>query len=124
MVQEYIKDPYLIDGLKFDIRLYVLVTSAEPLKVFLYEDGLVRFATEKYSNKMNSTNMQNMFVHLTNYSVNKMNPGFKNSQSLDDDSGHKRSWLTVLRRLEQEGRNIKEINHKIKDIIVKTLLTI
>lgn len=73
---------------------------------------------------MNSTNMQNMYVHLTNYSVNKMNPDFKTSLNADDDSGHKRSWLTILKRLKQEGNNVKELNHKIKDIIVKTLLTI
>jgi len=51
-VQEYLKNPYLIDGLKFDIRLYVLVLSADPLKVFLHREGLVRFATQPYNNKM------------------------------------------------------------------------
>jgi tubulin polyglutamylase TTLL6/13 len=49
VVQEYMQDPYLIDGLKFDFRLYVLVLSADPLKIFLYKDGLVRFATKQYS---------------------------------------------------------------------------
>ena len=42
------QNPYLLDGLKFDIRLYVLVLSCDPLKIFLYEEGMVRFATHKY----------------------------------------------------------------------------
>ena len=36
VVQEYLKEPYLIDELKFDIRLYVLILSCEPLKIFMY----------------------------------------------------------------------------------------
>ena len=32
---------------QFDIRVYVLVTSLEPLTVYVYEDGLVRIATER-----------------------------------------------------------------------------
>ena len=46
--QLYIENPLLIDGFKFDLRLYVLVSSIEPLRIFRYKDGLVRFATVPY----------------------------------------------------------------------------
>ncbi|MFN9909917.1 MAG: hypothetical protein ACK56F_28000 [bacterium] len=36
------------DGYKFDCRLYVLIKNINPLKIFLYKDGLARFATEPY----------------------------------------------------------------------------
>ena len=61
--------------LKFDLRIYVLVKSVCPLKVFVYKDGLVRFSTEKYQ-KPSKNNMKNMCMHLTNYAINKTNPNF------------------------------------------------
>jgi len=55
-------NPHLINGFKYDIRLYVVVTCFDPVKVYLYHDGLVRFATHKFSTK----NVNDKFVHLTN----------------------------------------------------------
>lgn len=48
VVQEYLERPFLIDGFKCDLRIYVLVSSCDPLKVFLFNDGLVRMGTEQY----------------------------------------------------------------------------
>ena len=59
----------LIDGYKFDMRIYVLVTSCDPLKIFLYKEGLTRLCTEKYKKK----NLNNLYMHLTNYAINKKN---------------------------------------------------
>lgn len=73
-------EPYLIDGLKFDIRLYVLVLSCDPMKIFMHREGLVRFATEKYEKiKINGDRetLKNMYVHLTNYALNKDNAAFR-----------------------------------------------
>ena len=74
LASRYIANPHLINGLKYDLRVYVLVTSFNPLKVYMYNDGLVRFATEKYSN--DAKNLTKKYVHLTNFSVNKKNPKF------------------------------------------------
>lgn len=79
IASKYVSNPHLINGYKYDLRLYVLVSSFDPLVVYLYNDGthfllktilgLVRFATEKYSKNFES--LSKRFVHLTNYSVNK-----------------------------------------------------
>lgn len=73
-MSEYISNPLLINGLKFDLRIYVALTSVNPLRFYIYEDGLVRFATEKFT--LSKEKMSNKFVHLTNYSINKKNDKF------------------------------------------------
>lgn len=48
-VQEYISNPYLIDGRKFDIGVYTTLTSVNPLRVYVYSgDVLLRFCSKDY----------------------------------------------------------------------------
>ena len=79
VVERYIERPYLIDGHKFDLRLYVGVTSYEPLKVYLHEEGLIRLASSEYSTAVGSYG--DRFSHLTNYSINKKNVGDKSGSA-------------------------------------------
>jgi tubulin polyglutamylase TTLL6/13 len=75
VVQQYQTQPYLIDGKKFDLRIYVLVTQVDPqLTCFIYKDGLARFATEEYNSA--PVNNSNLFMHLTNYAINKNSEKF------------------------------------------------
>ncbi len=88
VVQKYLKKPLLLDGLKFDLRLYVLLTSIDPLRIFLYNDGLARFATNPYT--IDSNNLDNVYMHLTNYSINKHSKDFIfNKNVAAEDVGHK-----------------------------------
>lgn len=99
VIQEYIKNPMLIDNLKFDIRLYVVISCLTPLTIYLYKEGLVRFATEEYKNPSRE-NYKNMFVHLTNYAVNKTNSKFVPAKDLEnEEKAHKRSFSFLLRVL-------------------------
>ena len=51
LISRYIDRPYLVNGLKWDLRIYVLVTSFYPLIVYVYSDGLTRFAVNQYERK-------------------------------------------------------------------------
>lgn len=45
IVQQYVNNPFLIENLKFDLRIYVLIMGYDPLRIFIYDEGLGRFAT-------------------------------------------------------------------------------
>jgi tubulin polyglutamylase TTLL6/13 len=87
--------PYTIDNLKFDLRVYVLVYGVDPLRVFVFQEGLARFATEEYVGPQ-KCNLDNLFMHLTNYAIQKKSEGFVQNETADDDSGHKRSLTQIL----------------------------
>jgi len=124
VAQKYLKNPYLIDGLKFDLRLYVLLAGCDPLRIFLYQDGLGRFATEKYC-APTGENMNDTCMHLTNYAINKENPNFIfNNSSAADDVGHKKSLKAVFKILEDAGHDTKPLWEEIKKIIVKTFCSV
>ena len=73
VVQRYIDNPLLVDGFKFDLRIYVVVTGInnDQMHAFVADEGLARFCTEKYK-KPTKDNFKKVYMHLTNYSLNKM----------------------------------------------------
>ena len=76
VAQLYIKKPLLLDGFKFDLRIYCLVSSVKPLRMYLFHDGLVRMCTEEYV-KPTKANISNTCMHLTNYALNKHSSNFQ-----------------------------------------------
>lgn len=178
VVQRYIDKPLLINGYKFDLRVYVVVTSMDPLRVYLNSEGLVRFATEKYS--MSTKTLRHTTMHLTNYSVNKHSKDYvkntdgmsgsrpspcpsptmgqnpeeeqvndlmevlreregesdedeeddgcasqKDDQDADDDSAvSKWSFKQLQEHFEKVGLDYKLMMSRIKDLIVKSLISV
>eukprot|EP00941_MAST-03F_sp_MAST-3F-sp1_P003690 g3690.t1 len=143
VAQQYISNPLLIDGFKFDLRVYVLVTSVNPLRIYIAQAGLVRLCTAPYE-KPSQKNIGKTFVHLTNYSVNKHNPSFEakgqdekeNTNGVVDSplpstspsvpsiigsSGSKRSleWFKYF-----IGDKFDKLWKDIEKIIVKTILLV
>ncbi|KAK6476917.1 tubulin polyglutamylase ttll6-like, partial [Huso huso] len=116
--QQYISKPFIVDGFKLDLRLYVLVTSCDPLRVFLYQEGLVRFATSRYS-QPNSSNLNDVCMHLTNYAINKHNANFIQ----DEETGSKRKLSTFKMWLEESGYDVEKLWGELEDVVIKTLIS-
>ena len=81
LVSKYLSKPHLLRGFKYDLRIYIVVTSFEPLKAYIFKEGLVRLATQPYTTAKGS--LKKRFVHLTNYSVNKKADNYAKNKKVD-----------------------------------------
>ena len=125
VVQEYIGNPLLLDGLKFDLRLYVLVTSVGgdadggPMRVFLCREGMARFAVEAFD----GAELKNVHAHLTNYSLNKKSQGFRASDAADGGAGSKRTISSVFAALQRSGQlaDVEALWERIGVLVVRAL---
>ncbi|XP_063265228.1 tubulin polyglutamylase TTLL11 isoform X2 [Prinia subflava] len=121
VVQEYICKPLLVDKLKFDIRLYVLLKSLEPLEIYIAKDGLSRFCTEPYQ-EPTLKNLHQVFMHLTNYSLNIHSGNFIHSESVN--TGSKRTFSSILCRLSSRGADVKKLWSDIISLVIKTIIAL
>jgi hypothetical protein len=112
VVQRYIINPLLLNGRKFHIRLYLLITNLQPLRAYLHREGLVLCATSNYSNSSYS----NLNIHLTNAAVadREGRENNKNSLLLSD------LW-NILRDSYQI--NTTDIWDNIKSVLAKVVLS-
>lgn len=121
LVSAYISNPHLINGLKYDLRLYVCVTCYDPLRIYLYREGLVRFATQAYT--ISKKSVQKRYIHLTNYSVNKKAANYQfNQQAQQDDQGSKWSHTALKKTYTELGIDPETVFGRVKDVIVKTIM--
>eukprot|EP01052_Picozoa_sp_SAG31_P021942 SAG31_NODE_1722_length_7452_cov_2.771658_3_plen_585_part_00 len=127
VVQKYIDRPMLLDGYKFDLRLYVFVLSLRPLRVFLCREGLVRVCSDKYEHPVQSVDRADRkrrnknTRHLTNYSLNKYSNNYSHRDDPSDGShGTKRTLSSVMKMLGEDGIECKELWNDIKQLVGKT----
>ena len=66
-MQKYVENPMIIMNRKYDIRVWVVIPSWNPLRIFIWRDCYFRFACNDYD----PASYQNKFGHLTNNSVVK-----------------------------------------------------
>jgi hypothetical protein len=105
IAQEYLESKQF-NGFKFDLRVYAVVTSVEPLEVYVYRDGIVRVCAERYGGP-------SQFSQLTNTAVNKKRPGVR----IEDIT---RRIREVFPRL--EGANVEDLWARIDRVVLLTIV--
>ena len=102
VIQRYLDRPYLIEGRKGHCRIYCLVTSAEPLRAYVYSEGIVRIAPEPYD--PDPAKAAGPSMHVTNTALHLGHPGLSISQDASqEDTGSIRSLSALLKRMTADG---------------------
>jgi tetratricopeptide (TPR) repeat protein len=115
VVQRYLDRPYLIEGCKGHCRIYGLVTSAEPLRAYVYSEGIVRIAPEPYDPRPDAPGGVSM--HVTNTALHLADPRLVISQdATQDDVGAVRSLSALLRRMAADGLDPAKVQGEIRDL--------
>ena len=123
IITKYIGNPHLINKLKYDFRLYVLVTGLSPLKLYLYKEGMVRFTTEEYTLDINK--IDELYIHLTNVHVNKKNKKiYKKAHDADTEEGSKWSLQVYQNYCKKNGIDFHKIWEQMADIAIKSILAV
>ena len=109
VVQRYLDAPHLYEGRKYVLRLYVLISSIDPLRVWRFSEGSVKLASMPYA----PDERKNPYVFLTNPDVNERNTevGVEFLSLM-----HYCDWLTA------QGYDAARLLARIDDLIVRTVM--
>ncbi len=115
ILQEYIANPHLLDGYKYTLRVYVAVTSLDPLQAWVFPDGLTKLATQPFTADRNS--LDNLFIHLTN-------PGVLRHDTSAELREQRTTHLDYRQRLKHDGHDDDQLFAGINTLVTKSLLAV
>lgn len=118
VVQRYLQYPLLVGGKKFDMRMYVLVTSFSPLKVFMYRRGFARFTNSRYSCR--TEDIYDDFMHLTNVAIQKTAENYDNRTGGKMELQALKLYLMSIHGMEK----VDALFWEMQMIVIKSLLAV
>lgn len=75
VVQKYIQNPLLLQGRKFDMRMYCLIARTQP-HLWLFHPGYCKVALDSYD----EVDVTNTYAHLTNACVQRAHPQYRENR--------------------------------------------
>lgn len=112
LVQAYLANPHTIRGHKYVLRLYVLIASLDPLRVYLYRQGFAKLASEPWD----PDDADNPFSQLTNPDINALNTDAEVPVEFIDLDRY-RAWLS------DQGHDDATLFARIEDLVALTAIS-
>jgi tubulin polyglutamylase TTLL4 len=122
VAQRYVSDPLLIDGRKTELRQLVLTTGGDPLRIYVYDDWIVRLGPANYSAQSTSKcHISSAWAHLN---INKCGVATSSDSPTLGMDGKAWNRSQLLEHLEREKGvdTTKPMLRRVNDAIVKTVL--
>lgn len=119
VVQKYICNPLLVGRYKCDLHIYVCITSFRPLTIYMYHEGLVQLATEKFD----LGNLQDAYAHLTNSSINQSRASYEKIKEVEGQ-GCKWTLSRFFSYLRNWDVGSLQLWGRIKHMVILTVLTV
>ena len=120
VMSKYLTYPHLIEGKKYHLRLYVLLSGIKPLRVYLYNEGFAYIAKHKFS--LDEKHFDNKKIHLTNSrSNNKINFYFINEEA--KKINNRMNLFEYRNYLKKKNIDYNSLREKLIDIIIKTVIS-
>ena len=117
ILQKYLEKPLLYNDRKFDMRIWVLLNHE--MNIYICKEGHLKVASEKYYIQSND-----LYVHLTNYTIQKKNPNFSKKEIGNEISFEifQNSLDKLLKEQKKENINFrKDVLPKVKEIILLSM---
>ena len=121
VVQRYIDDPYLVDGKKAHLRIYGLVTASDPMRLYVYRDGIVRFAPEPYRRVPGW--LEQGAMHVTNTALHRNHPKLViNTDPNAENVGNIWSLRAYLSQIAADGHDADRVFADIARMVGRFVL--
>lgn len=106
VIQRYVHRPLLINGRKFDIRVWVFIDAN--LQCYLFKEGYLRLSGYNYS--VTKESISNVFIHLTNNAIQKNSDAYGTYEQ-----GNQLSFADFRKHLDEKTAiKYEEIVHRMR----------
>lgn len=111
IVQEYIENPHLINDRKYILQVFLLITSSDPLTVYIYQNGVADLAVQAYSSEPEQWNNAGMHIATTILQIRQ--PGF----DLAEHCLTFKQWQTHIEKTDHKNHVWPDIETILKNTL-------
>jgi hypothetical protein len=118
LIQKYLEEPLLYHKRKFDIRIWVLFTfiiTENKYEVYVFKEGHLKACSDEFN-----IDSDDLFIHLTNYSVQKYNKNFSKTE-IGNEISFNDFQKELNEKSQKEGKNIIDFRKNIFPEIIKII---